>query len=149
VQPVPAPHLVGRGALDRRTPGALRRAVAALLAALAVVAACALAVSTAGDAPAPQPAAPSHAYNGLIGGVPLQQARCAQWNAGTAVERGKVVGALAYSVGGSTPYGPGSTLSSAQAHGLFERACASPIAQHWLLYELYIRAAGFRSYVQR
>lgn len=141
MQPVPAPHLVGRGALGR--------AGAALVAALAVIAACALAVSTAGDSSAPRAAAPSDPYNGLIGGVPLQQARCVQWNAGTAAERGRVVGALAHSVGGSTPYGPGSTLTVAQANGLFERACASPIAQHWLLYELYIRAAGFRSYVPR
>jgi hypothetical protein len=106
-------------------------------------------VSTADDPPAPEPTAPRAAYNGLIGGVPLQQARCAQWNAGTTAERDKVVGALTYSVGGSTPYGPGTTLSSVQAHSLFERACSSPIAQHWLLYELYIRAAGFRSYAPR
>jgi hypothetical protein len=92
---------------------------------------------------------PAAVYSGLIGGVPLQQARCTQWNAGTGAERARVVAALSYSVGGATPYGPGTTLSGSQAQSLFERACASPIAQNWLLYELYIRAAGFRSYVPR
>jgi hypothetical protein len=87
-------------------------------------------------------------YNGLIGGVPLQSARCVQWNAGSGAERDRVAAALAHSVGGATPYGRGTTLTSSQAHTLFDNACASPIAQHWLLYELYIRAAGFRSYVR-
>jgi hypothetical protein len=136
VQSVPAPPLVAR-------PG--RRALAAALLASAAVFAAA---ATTSDPPAPQPRAATHAYNGLIGGVALQSARCVQWNAGTSAERDRVAGALAYSVGGATPYGRGTTLSSGEAHGLFDRACASPIAQHWLLYELYIRAAGFRSYAQ-
>jgi hypothetical protein len=88
-------------------------------------------------------------YSGLVRGVPLQSARCVQWNAGTAAERDRVAAALAHSVGGATPYGPGTTLSSSEAHGLFDRACASPMAKGWLLYELYIRAAGFRSYAPR
>jgi hypothetical protein len=139
VQSVPAPPLVAR-------PG--RRAlVAALLASAAVFAATASTSDT--HAPAPRPHAASRAYDGLIGGVALQSARCVQWNAGTSAERDKVAGALAYSVGGATPYGPGTTLSSGEAHSLFDRACARPIAQHWLLYELYIRAAGFHSYQQR
>jgi hypothetical protein len=137
VQSVPAPPLVGRA--PRRAPAII--ALAVLLAAAAV----AVAVATrAPDAPRPV----AHPYNGLIGGVPLQQARCVQWNAGTAAEREKVVGALAYSVGGATTsQGVGTTLDSAQAHALFDNACSGQIAQHWLLYELYIRAAGFRSYV--
>ena len=81
--------------------------------------------------------------------MPLQQARCEQWNAGSSAERDNVVGALAYSVGGATPYGRGTTLAPDEARGLFARACSNPIAQHWLLYELYIRAAGFRSYGQQ
>jgi hypothetical protein len=72
-----------------------------------------------------------------------------QWNAGTGAERDRVSAALAQSVGGATPYGRGSTLTSSQTYTLFDNACASPIAEHWLLYELYIRAAGFRSYVPR
>jgi hypothetical protein len=135
VQSVPAPHLVGR-----------RAPLLALLLALAVAVA-AISLATRIDtspAPAPTPAAASG--SGLIGGVQLQSARCAQWNAGTAAERSNVLGALTYSVGGATPYGNGTTLGAAQANALFDRACSSPIAQNWLLYELYIRAAGFRSY---
>jgi hypothetical protein len=100
---------------------------------------------------APDPPAKSvkAGYNGLIAGKPLQSARCMQWNAGTGAERDRVAAALAQSVGGATPYGRGTTLTSDQAHTLFDNACASPIASHWLLYELYIRAAGFRSYVPR
>jgi hypothetical protein len=120
--------------------------VAALLAALAAAVAIVSLLVPAPSHPAAQPAA---GYNGLIGGMPLQSAHCIQWNAGTGAERDRVAAALAYSVGGATPYGRGSTLSSSQAHTLFDNACSSPIAQHWLLYELYIRAAAFRSYVPR
>jgi hypothetical protein len=91
----------------------------------------------------------SAGYNGLIGGVPLQNAHCLQWNAGTGAERDRVADALSQSVGGATTYGRGTTLSTAQTHTLFDNACASPIAQNWLLYELYIRAAGFSSYMPR
>jgi hypothetical protein len=107
-----------------------------------------LALASQGGAghPAPQVAA---GYNGLIGGVPLQSARCVHWKAGTGGEKDRVAAALSQSVGGATQYGRGTTLSTAQARTLFDDACASPIAQNWLLYELYIRAAGFRSYVPR
>ena len=118
--------------------------VVSLLATFAVV----LVLASIADAPSPARHAP-HVYRGLIGGVPLQSAHCVQWNAGSAQERDNVAAALAYSVGGATPYGPGTTLTGSEAHSLFDRACSSPIAQHWLLYELYIRAAGFRSYAPR
>jgi hypothetical protein len=82
----------------------------------------------------------------LIGGMPIQQARCSHWNAGGTAERDAVVAALASSVGGaSTGGGRGTTLMRPEAYTLFNRACASPIAKGFLLYELYIRAAGFRS----
>jgi hypothetical protein len=128
-------------------PSGLTRQAAAF--AVALVAAIALALGLAAIADAPSPAHSAHLYRGLIGGVPLQSAHCIQWNAGTSAERNQVAGALSYSVGGATPYGPGTTLTSAEAHTLFDRACSNPIAQHWLLYELYIRAAGFRSYAPR
>lgn len=134
MQSVPAPPRV-----------ALRPRVAGLVAALTAAGAVALALA----ASSPPESATSHSYTGLIGGVPLQSARCVQWNAGTGAERDAVAAALSHSVGGGTPYGPGSTLSSSQAHGLFDRACSSPIAQYWLLYELYIRAAGFHTYLPR
>jgi hypothetical protein len=129
-------------------PTGLVRHAAAFVVALLATFAVTLALAAVADAPSPSVKAP-HLYRGLIGGVPLQSARCVQWNAGTGAEQDSVAAALAYSVGGATPYGNGTTLSSAQAHGLFDRACANPIAQHWLLYELYIRAAGFRSYAPR
>jgi hypothetical protein len=140
MQPLPAPpRLAGR-----------RPAVALFVA--AVIAACvAVTLAVWGQGWHDQPVAhqPAAAYNGLIGGAPLQSARCVQWNGGTGAERDRVAAALAHSVGGATQYGRGTTLSSAQAHTLFDNACASPIAKHWLLYELYIRAAGFRSYAPR
>ncbi|MEA2439049.1 MAG: hypothetical protein QOH76_473 [Thermoleophilaceae bacterium] len=130
-------------------PAGLTRPAGAF--AVALLATCAVTLGLAAVADAPSPSAPKApaVYRGLIGGVALQSARCVQWNAGTGAEREQVVGALAYSVGGATPYGNGTTLASAQAHSLFDRACASPVARGWLLYELYIRAAGFRSYAPR
>ena len=117
----------------------------ALLVAVAVAAAAiALAVATGGSASAPKQATRPDS-RALIGGVQLQSARCEQWKAGTPAERGKVLKALGYSVGGSTPYGNGTTLTDTEAKDLFDRACSNRIAQHWLLYEIYIRAAGFRS----
>jgi hypothetical protein len=141
VQSVPAPPRLG----SRRV--ALAGLLAALAAAVAVGAVLLAAPATAPAPPAKPAVRPSDT---LIGGVQLQQARCMQWNAGTAGERDKVAAALSYSVGGaSTSGGRGTTLASSEAHGLFDRACASPIAANWLLYELYIRAAGFRSYAPR
>jgi hypothetical protein len=134
LQSVPAPS------------GLIRPATAFVVSLLAAIA-VALALAAIADAPSPTRA--GHLYRGLIGGVPLQSAHCFQWKAGTAKERDNVAGALAYSVGGATPYGPGTTLTTSEAHSLFDRACSNPIAQHWLLYELYIRAAGFRSYAPR
>jgi hypothetical protein len=94
-----------------------------------------------------RPHPPAHRSGvALIGGMPIQQARCSQWNAGGTTERDAVVAALASSVGGaSTSGGRGTTLMRTEAYALFNRACTSPIAHGFLLYELYIRAAGFRS----
>ena len=130
-------------------PSGLTRPALALLAALLAAIVATLAFASAVDSPSPGANHRADLYRGLIGGMPLQSAHCAQWNAGSAAERDKVAGALAWSVGGATPYGPGTTLSTSEAHSLFDRACSNPIAQNWLLYELYIRAAGFRSYAPR
>jgi len=130
-------------------PSGLTRPAVAFAASLLAAIAAALALASAAESPSVQATHTPDVYRGLIGGVPLQSAHCVQWNAGSAKERDNVAAALAYSVGGATPYGPGTTLTSAEAHSLFDRACSSPIARHWLLYELYIRAAGFRSYAPR
>ena len=113
--------------------------------ATAGVAALALAAAGCGGggghaAPAKRP--PSRA---LIGGVPLQQARCVQWRAGTPGQRAAVVRALGGVVGGPSGTARGTTLSEAEAYRLRDHACASRIARHFLLYELYTRAAGFRT----
>ena len=130
-------------------PSGLTRPALAFTAALVAVIGATLAFASAVDSPSSQPGHRATLYRGLIGGVPLQSAHCAQWNAGTAKERDDVAGALAWSVGGATPYGRGTTLTTAETHTLFDRACSNPIAQNWLLYELYIRAAGLRSYAPR
>jgi hypothetical protein len=83
----------------------------------------------------------------LIGGMPLQQARCAQWLGASATERERGVEALHAVVGGPTPFGQATALTGAEAERLFDRTCANPIARNFLLYELYTRAAGFRSLV--
>jgi hypothetical protein len=129
-------------------PSGLTRPALAFAVALVAAVAATLAFASAVDSPS-SPAHRPNLYRGVIGGVPLQSAHCAQWNAGTAKERDDVAAALAWSVGGATPYGRGTTLTTAETHTLFDRACSNPIAQNWLLYELYIRAAGLRSYAPR
>src|SRR4051794_33824960 len=106
MQSVPAPPRLA----PRAGGAALAFALAAVIAAVAV----ALAVASQGLHDHPVAQQPAAGYNGLIGGLPLQSARCLQWNAGTSAERDHVAAALAQSVGGATPYGRGTTLSSAQ-----------------------------------
>jgi hypothetical protein len=132
VQSVPAPHLVER----RRWAATL----VGLLAAGAIVVAAVMAW------PAGEPSSPaaSPALPVLVGGKPLQQARCAQWNAASTSERQAVVAELARVAGGpSTSGGSGATLSSSAASDLFTRTCSAPFAQGFLLYELYNRRAAF------
>lgn len=82
----------------------------------------------------------------LIGGHALQQAECADWLAGSMAQRGAILTALTQAAGGAAPgYGRGATMPAQRAEAVFATACASPIARHWLLYELYNRAAAFQS----
>lgn len=80
-----------------------------------------------------------------IDGVSLQSANCTNWWAAGEAERGRAIDALTRSIGGSTPYGPGTTLPDAKVHALFDRVCAPTFTRHFMLYEIYIRAAGFKS----
>jgi len=101
-------------------------------------------------APAPAPATgapPTAAGLALINGKPLQKADCTDWLAASEVERTGAVAALRRNVGGATGVGrsSGVTMPDTEAVALFDRACAGPIARHWLLYVLYTRAAGFQS----
>jgi hypothetical protein len=119
--------------------------VPAWAAALASAALLALAMLPHAHHRAVQPRAPS--WVALIGGMPLQQARCEQWLGAPQSERGRALDALQGVVGGPTPFGRATALTPAEGERLFDRTCANPIARNFLLYELYTRASGFRSLV--
>jgi hypothetical protein len=118
--------------------------IVAAAAVAAVLAAAALPATRGGDQARPAAARPA-ARAAVIGGATLQRARCSQWRSGTLAQQRAIIRALAASVGGPSGNARGTTLDEPQAFGLFDRACANPVARHFLLYELYIRAAAFRS----
>jgi hypothetical protein len=115
--------------------------VLATMSALALASGLSLLHHGRGTAPRPSPSL------ALVGGMPLQQARCQQWVGATASERSRALSALHGVVGGPTPFGPATALSAPEAQRLFDRTCAHPWASGFLLYELYTRASGFRSLV--
>ncbi len=118
-----------------------------LAAALALLAAGVVVALLA--APDSTPAASYKSELQVIGGKPLQQATCQQWNAGSADERAAVLAALKSTVGGGTQYGRGTTLTDAQAYALFSRACAHAYASGFMLYIIYSRAAAYQYVPQR
>jgi hypothetical protein len=126
------------------TPNLTRAPALALLAALACAALLVLTVPQA-HRHAAGPHAP--AWVALIGGMPLQQARCEQWLGAPQSERARALDALQGVVGGPTPFGRATALTPAEGERLFDRTCSNPIARNFLLYELYTRASGFRSLV--
>jgi hypothetical protein len=139
MQSVRAPALITADVRARR----LRSAALALVAVLVLGAAVGLgaqqllgtgAIKTHANAPV-----------ALLNGRTLQQARCAQWLTASASERSATIAALRGVVGGPTPWGPATTLTAAEATTLFRRTCSHGYARNFLLYELYTRAAGFRS----
>ncbi len=85
----------------------------------------------------------------LIAGSPLQTARCSNWLRASAADKALAIRALNYAVGAPTEYKGvrGTTLSDTQGYNLLNNACSNPIAKSFLIYELYIRAAAFRSLV--
>lgn len=127
-------------------PDLTRAAGLALLAALACAVALALALPGLHHRGRPA-GARTASWVALIGGLPLQQARCAQWLGANQTERDRALNALHGVVGGSTPFGQATALTSDEAERLFDRTCTNPIARNFLLYELYTRASGFRSLV--
>ena len=127
------------GAGAARVPVARALALVAAVVALAAGVA-ALALSGTSERTAPAPVGPV-----TLDGVSLQSANCTRWWAAGEAERTAAVHALSRSIGGRTPYGPGTTLPDARVHRLFDRVCAPTFASHFLLYEIYIRAAGFKS----
>jgi hypothetical protein len=126
------------------TPNLTRAPALALLAVLACAALLVLTVPQAHHH-ATGPRAPS--WVALIGGMPLQQARCEQWLGAPQSERNRALDALQGVVGGPTPFGRATALTPAEGERLFDRTCSNPIARNFLLYELYTRASGFRSLV--
>jgi len=126
----PAPRPLGRAA-----------AVLAAIAALAATASLVMPAQHSGHPVAPRVAASAE----LATGVPLQRARCADWWRMTGEQRTALFGVLRGTVGGpSTSGGRGTTLTDAQATRLFDNNCANQVASGFLLYALYVRAAGFR-----
>jgi hypothetical protein len=112
----------------------------AALAATAAAGAGVVALTSGGTEHATRSAVPPQ-----IDGVSLQSANCTNWWAASGAERGRAIDALSRSIGGATPYGPGTTLPAAKVHALFDRVCAPAFTSHFLLYEIYIRAAGLKS----
>ena len=89
----------------------------------------------------PQPTA---TYDGVIHGIPLQRATCANWRRASGADRDEILSGLAGTVGGaSTTGGYGRTLAPAQASALFDAQCATSATRHFILYVIYARAAGF------
>ena len=120
--------------------------IVAAAAVAAVLAAAALLATRGGDQARPTAARPAAASGtAVIGGATLQRARCSQWRSGTLAQQRAIIRALAASVGGPSGNARGTTLDEPQAFGLFDRACANPVARHFLLYELYVHAAAFHS----
>jgi hypothetical protein len=126
------------GAPLAAAPGRLPRR--AWLALLALALAGALALTGGGAEHAAGPTVPPR-----IDGVSLQSANCTNWWAASEAERGAAIDGLTRSIGGPTPYGPGTTLPHGRVHALFDRVCAPGFTRHFLLYEIYVRAAGFSS----
>jgi hypothetical protein len=136
--------------------GAPRTSSRASAVAAVAVATVALAVVVTGSGEPPERASPRAAAPSAPAPAPvaelrgnLQSARCRHWRAGSEADRRTVLGALHTVVGGRTQAGVASTLSSAEATRLLDDACAPGYARGYLLYELYIRAAGFRSHLPR
>jgi hypothetical protein len=89
-------------------------------------------------------AAESHGYNGTLAGAPLQRARCEQWLVASPSQRLDAVRGITSTIGGpSTTGGVGTTLTDAQALGLFNRTCATRAARGFALYLIYARAAAY------
>jgi hypothetical protein len=129
------------GPVRTRLPRRMRVVLAGLAAAGVIAAGIVALAGGGGAAPSPAPAGLV-----LLHGLPLQSANCdAWWRAGEG-ERMTAIQAFTRSIGGATTGGAhGTTLPDARVHRLFDSACTPSFAGHFLLYEIYVRAAGFKS----
>jgi hypothetical protein len=85
-----------------------------------------------------QPAAPEPF------GVALQVADCDDWQAASPQQRQSVLNQLEHAVAG--PRKEGTTLDDDVAYETLDARCKPDFAHGFLLYQLYIRAAAFKSY---
>lgn len=93
-----------------------------------------------GDTPVPQ--------GGPLGpGVSLQAASCRDWRAASPQQRSNTVDRLEEVAAG--PREEGSTLPDDVAYDTLDARCKRELARGFLLYELYNRAAGFRSLAEQ
>jgi hypothetical protein len=76
-------------------------------------------------------------------GVRLQSATCSDWKRATPQGRQAAVDRLERTVAG--PRKEGNTLPDDVAYTTLDARCEPDFARGFLLYELYIRAAGFES----
>jgi len=116
-------------------PPRARRGVAAL---------CAVALATgcgSGDDP------PAGESGPLGSGVRLQTATCRDWRAAPPEQQANTVDRLEEVASG--PEGIGATLPDPLADSTLDARCKPRFAAAFLLYELYNRAAGFRSLAER
>jgi hypothetical protein len=110
----------------------VRRAV--VLCAAVLVAGC------GGDEPAPQ--------DGPLGpGARLQTATCRDWRAASPPQRSNTVDRLEEIAAG--PRREGGTLPDDVAYETLEARCKPEFARGFLLYDIYNRAAGFRSLAEQ
>jgi hypothetical protein len=99
----------------------------------ALVAAAAILLAGCGGEPAaPQPF-----------GQKLQTATCTDWKEASPQQRQSAVDRLERTVAG--PRKEGNTLPDDVAYSTLDARCKPDFARGFLLYELYIRAAGFES----
>jgi hypothetical protein len=110
--------------------------------ALAVCAAV-LVAGCGGDEPAPEPAA-----EGPLGpSARLQTATCREWRAAPHEQRALTVDRLEEIAAG--PRREGGTLPDDVAFETLQARCGPKLARGFLLYDIYNRAAGFRSLAEQ
>jgi hypothetical protein len=110
----------------------------------ALGAAAALASSLAIGAHALRPGAASRPASGP-GTALLGTATCADWQDASVQRQLTIISSLGVAATQPDPENPGATLAQGAAYGLFERACSTRLSRSFLLYEIYNRAASFRS----
>lgn len=121
----------------------MRRAGAAVLAALATAGA-----GGCGDERAPtaaQPVGPAQAQpvGDFSGGSVAQFADCGDWKSGTPAEREATVRELRGQLTPQRSKSAASPLADDRAYAIFENACAPDYAESLRLYKLYAKVQGF------